>query len=44
MVQDLQLERTALVYRSPRRYPLVERVEAVPVSEATAGLGGLGPT
>ncbi len=43
-LEDLQLERIAVVYPGPRRYPLAERVEAVPLSEVAAGLDGLFPT
>jgi predicted AAA+ superfamily ATPase len=43
-LEDLQLERIAVVYPGPRRYPLAERVEAVPLPEAAAGLDGLFPT
>jgi hypothetical protein len=44
IVNDLQLERIAVVYPGPRRYPLAERVEAVPLSEVAAGVDGLFPT
>ena len=30
---DLDLDRVAVVYPGERRYPLADRVEAVPVSE-----------
>ena len=42
-LEDLQLERIAVVYPGPRRYPLADRVEAVPLSEVAAGLDGLFP-
>ena len=42
-MEDLQLERIAVVYPGPRRYQLAERVEAVPLSEVAAGLDGLFP-
>jgi hypothetical protein len=42
-MEDLQLERIAVVYPGPRRYPLAERVEAVPLSEVAAGLDSLFP-
>jgi len=38
VLADLQLERIAVVYPGPRRYPLAERVEAVPLPEVAAGL------
>jgi len=41
--EDLQLERLAVVYPGPRRYPLGERIEAVPFVEAVAGVEGLFP-
>ena len=43
-LEDLQLERIAVVYPGPRRYPLAERVEVVPLSEVAAGLDSLFPT
>jgi predicted AAA+ superfamily ATPase len=42
-LEDLQLERIAVVYPGPHRYQLAERVEAVPLPEVTAGLNGLFP-
>jgi predicted AAA+ superfamily ATPase len=42
-MEDLQLERIAVVYPGPRRYQLADRVEAVPLSEVAAGLDGLFP-
>jgi hypothetical protein len=42
-VENTQLERIAVVYPGPHRYQLAERVEAVPLSEVTAGLNGLFP-
>jgi hypothetical protein len=44
MMEDLQLERIAVGYPGPRRYPLAERVEAVPLSEVATGVDGLFPT
>lgn len=43
-LEDLQLERIAVVYPGFRRYSLAERVEVVPLAEVAAGLGGLFPT
>lgn len=42
-LEDLQLESIAVVYPGSRRYQLAERVEAVPLSDVTAGLDGLFP-
>ena len=38
-LQDLQLERIAVVYSGPRRYVMEERVEAVPLCEVAGRLG-----
>ena len=38
---DLKLERIAVVYPGPARYPLAERVEAVPLAALADGLNGL---
>ena len=42
-LQDLSLERIAVVYPGPRRYAIAERVEAVPLAEVTKGMAGLFP-
>jgi hypothetical protein len=42
-LKDLKLERIAVVYPGPRRYPLSARVEAVPLAEVTKGMPGLFP-
>ncbi len=40
---DLELECVAVVYPGPQRYPLADRVEAVPLSAVPQGLEGLFP-
>jgi hypothetical protein len=40
-LDDLELERIAVVYPGPRRFKLAERVEAVPLPEVAAGFDGL---
>ncbi len=35
-VTDLELERPILLYPGPRRFPLADRVEAVPLAEVAA--------
>jgi uncharacterized protein len=40
-LQDLGLERVAIVYPGTKRYPLDDRVEAVPLAELAAGPGVL---
>jgi hypothetical protein len=40
-LQDLQLERIAVVYPGPHRYAMGERVEAVPLASLKDGLDGL---
>jgi predicted AAA+ superfamily ATPase len=40
---DLKLERVAVVYPGPRRYPITDRVEAVPLAAVVDGLSGLFP-
>lgn len=42
-LEDLKLERLAVVYPGPLRYALADRVEAVPLSQVTRGLAGLFP-
>lgn len=42
-LQDLKLERIAVVYPGPRRYPLADRVEAVPLEVVLDGIHGLFP-
>ena len=40
-LEDLKLERIAVVYPGTRRYPLAERVEAVPLDAVAEGMEGL---
>lgn len=40
-LEDLKLERIAVVYPGTRRYPLAERVEAVPLDAVADGMEGL---
>lgn len=42
-LEDLKLERLAVVYPGPLRYALADRVEAVPLTQVTRGLAGLFP-
>ena len=42
-LDDLQLERLAVVYPGPRRYRIADRVEAVPLPEVVNGMDGLFP-
>lgn len=42
-LEDLALERIAVVYPGTLRYPLADRVEAVPLREVGRGMGGLFP-
>ena len=42
-LKDLGLERIAVVYPGPGRYPLSDRVEAVPLADVTKGMEGLFP-
>ena len=42
-LEDLKLERIAVVYPGPRRYPLADRVEAVPLAAVVEGVDGLFP-
>ena len=35
-VADLELERLIILYPGPRRFPLTDRVEAVPLAEVAA--------
>ena len=44
MVEDLLLERIAVVCPGLPRYPLAERMEALPLSEVSASLDALIPT
>ena len=41
-LDDLRLERIAVIYPGVKRYPLVERVEAVPLLELGEGSGLFG--
>lgn len=43
-LQDLQLERIAVVYPGPDRYALADRVEAVPLAALAKGMAGLFPS
>jgi hypothetical protein len=43
-LDDLQLERIAVVYPGTLRYPIAERVEAVPLSAIVDGMQGLFPS
>ena len=40
-LEDLKLERIAVVYPGTRRYRLAERVEAVPLDAVADGMEGL---
>lgn len=40
---DLKLDRIAVVYPGPHRYPMADRVEAVPLEALTKGMKGLFP-
>jgi predicted AAA+ superfamily ATPase len=42
-LEDLKLERIAVVYPGPRRYALADRVEAVPLAAVLDGMAGLFP-
>lgn len=42
-LEDLKLERIAVVYPGTKRYPLAERVEAVPFEALVEGMEGLFP-
>lgn len=42
-LEDLGLERIAVVYPGARRYPLADRVEAVPLDAVVHGMSGLFP-
>ncbi|HJY79695.1 MAG TPA: hypothetical protein VKK81_01220 [Candidatus Binatia bacterium] len=42
-LDDLQLERIAVVYPGTLRYPIADRVEAVPLSAIVDGMKGLFP-
>jgi len=42
-LEDLKLERIAVVYPGTRRYPLAERVEAVPLEALADSVEGLFP-
>ena len=42
-MDDLKLERLAVVYPGPRRYPIADRVEAVPLPEVAGGMEALFP-
>jgi hypothetical protein len=42
-LEDLNLERIAVVYPGVKRYPLAERVEAVPLEALVHGTEGLFP-
>lgn len=42
-LEDLKLERLAVVYPGPLRYPLAAKVEAVPLTAVAQGLAGLFP-
>ncbi len=43
-LEDLELERIAVVYPGPQRYAIAERVEAVPLPAIREGMRGLFPT
>jgi predicted AAA+ superfamily ATPase len=43
-LEDLQLERIAVVYPGPLRYPIADRVEAVPLLAIVDGMEGLFPS
>lgn len=42
-LEDLKLDRIAVVYPGPQRYPIGERVEAVPLPAISEGMKGLFP-
>ncbi len=42
-LDDLKLDRLAVVYPGPMRYPIADRVEAVPLPEVVGGMEGLFP-
>ena len=42
-LEDLKLDRIAVVYPGPKRYPIADRVEAVPLVEAIKGKERLFP-
>ena len=42
-LKDLKLERIAVIYPGPHRYPMADRVEAVPLAALVDGLEGLFP-
>jgi hypothetical protein len=42
-LQDLQIDRTDMVARVPRRYPLAEGVEVIPVGMVRAILENMRP-
>jgi predicted AAA+ superfamily ATPase len=42
-LDDLRLERIAVVYPGPLRYPLADRVDAVPLAAVVDGMAGLFP-
>jgi len=43
-MKDLKLERIAVIYPGPHRYPLADRMEAVPLAALVDGLEGLFPS
>ena len=43
-LDDLQLERIAVVYPGTLRYPIADQVEAVPLSAIVDGMKGLFPS
>lgn len=42
-LKDLKLDRIAVIHPGPLRYPLADRVEAVPLAAVADGMGGLFP-
>jgi hypothetical protein len=42
-LEDLKLERIAVIYPGRQRYALVDRVEAVPLTAVVKGMSGLFP-
>jgi len=42
-LEDMSLERIAVVYPGARRYPLADQVEAVPLDAVVRGMSGLFP-
>ena len=42
-LDDLKLERIAVVYPGAKRFPLAERVEVVPLDALVEGMKGLFP-